>query len=220
MNGTIQAVLTGISAFAATNIDDILILMLFFAQVGSTFRPRHIVAGQYLGFLGLVLASLPGFFGGFLIPRPWLGWLGLIPIGIGLYDLFRRSSDETSIQIIPHSRRDPLTTSSMRSPFARLFNPQIYRVAGVTFANGGDNIGIYIPLFASTTPPRLGIILGTFLVLIGVWCGLARQLARHPFVAKTLTRYGKQMIPFVLIGLGVFIFIDSGTYRLILHSAH
>jgi cadmium resistance transport/sequestration family protein len=219
MNGLIQAMLTGISAFAATNIDDIVILMLFFAQVGSTFRPRHIIAGQYLGFLGLIVASLPGFFGGFLIPRPWLGWLGLIPIGIGLYDLFRKDSDETSIQTISNSRRDLPTAQPMRSPFVHLFNPQVYRVAGVTFANGGDNIGIYVPLFASSTPPQLGVILGTFFILIGVWCALARQLTRHPLVAKALTRYGKRIVPFVLIGLGVFIFIDSGTYRSIVRPA-
>jgi cadmium resistance transport/sequestration family protein len=220
MNGLIQAMLTGVSAFAATNIDDIVILMLFFAQIGSTFRPKHIVVGQYLGFLGLILASLPGFFGGFFIPRPWLGWLGLIPMGIGLYDLFRRSSDETSIQTLSNSRRDLSTAKPGQLSFARLFNPQVYRVAGVTFANGGDNIGIYVPLFASSTPPHLGVILATFFVLIGVWCALARQLSRHPLVAKALTRYGKRIVPFVLIGLGVYIFIDSGTDHLILRPTH
>jgi cadmium resistance protein CadD (predicted permease) len=57
MNGLITAISTGVTAFTATNLDDILILMLFFSQVDAVFRKRHIVAGQYLGFTALVLAS-------------------------------------------------------------------------------------------------------------------------------------------------------------------
>jgi cadmium resistance protein CadD (predicted permease) len=34
-------------------------------------------------------------------------------------------------------------------------------------------------------------------------------------MAKLLTRYGSALAPFVLIGLGVFILIESGTYRLL-----
>ena len=63
MSGLVTAIPTGLTAFSATNIDDIVILTLFFSQVNAAFRRRHIVVGQYLGFGTLVLASLPGFFG-------------------------------------------------------------------------------------------------------------------------------------------------------------
>jgi cadmium resistance protein CadD (predicted permease) len=36
----------GITAFAATNIDDIFVLMMFFSALG--FPTRHVVLGQYL----------------------------------------------------------------------------------------------------------------------------------------------------------------------------
>jgi cadmium resistance protein CadD (predicted permease) len=36
----------GVTAFDATNIDDIVILMLFFSQVNATFRRWQIVAGH------------------------------------------------------------------------------------------------------------------------------------------------------------------------------
>ena len=61
MNWLVTAIITGTTSFAATNIDDIVILMLFYAQVNVTFRKRHIVAGQYLGFTALIIACLPGF---------------------------------------------------------------------------------------------------------------------------------------------------------------
>ena len=41
---------------------------------------RHIVVGQYLGFALLVVLSLPGFLGGLLLPRSWIGLLGVVPI--------------------------------------------------------------------------------------------------------------------------------------------
>ena len=82
MNGLITAISTGLTAFTATNLDDILILMLFFSQVNALFRKRHIVVGQYLGFAALVAASLPSFFGSLLLPRPCIGLLGLVPIAI------------------------------------------------------------------------------------------------------------------------------------------
>ena len=82
--GFLTAIPTGITAFCATNLDDILILLLFFTQVNAEFRRRDVVFGQYLGFFGLILASLPGFFGGMLFPDAWIGLLGIVPIFIGI----------------------------------------------------------------------------------------------------------------------------------------
>jgi cadmium resistance transport/sequestration family protein len=185
---------TAITTFAATNLDDILVLMLFFGQVDQRLRPKHIWIGQYLGFSLLILASLPGFFGRFLIPRPWLGVLGLLPIAIGLSSLFKESAPQTiSLEALERKPRFFLA-------------PQIYQVAAVTIANGGDNIGIYVPLFANSTPTSLVLTLAIFLIMIAVWCVIARSLSRHSAIAPFLTNYGDRIVPFVLIGLGIYIF--------------
>jgi cadmium resistance protein CadD (predicted permease) len=72
MSELISAIFAGVTAFIATNLDDLVILMLFFAQTNAVFRPKHIMVGQYLGFGALILASLPGFFGGLMVPKPWI----------------------------------------------------------------------------------------------------------------------------------------------------
>ncbi len=208
-------IIAGITAFAATNIDDIVILMLFFAQVNTTFRRRHIVIGQYLGFTALIIASLPGFFGGLIVPRAWIGLLGLVPIGIGISRLVNREDGAEDIQAVSGEFNRSRTSTPVGSILASFLAPQTYNVAAVTFANGGDNIGIYIPLFASSDLASLGVILTVFFLLIGVWCYTAYRLARQPAIAHVLTRYGNAIVPFVLIGLGIFILIESGTYRLI-----
>ncbi len=209
------AIIAGITSFAATNIDDIVILMLFFAQVNSTFRRRHIVVGQYLGFTVLILASLPGFFGGLIVPKAWIGILGLVPIAIGVSRLVNRDKDEQDVQAVSGEFNPSRANTSVLSILGSLLNPQTFNVAAVTFANGGDNIGIYVPLFASSDLPSLGVILTVFFLLIGVWCYIAYRLTRQPTVAHVLTRYGKAIVPFVLIALGVFILIESGTYQLL-----
>lgn len=205
MTNLTTAFSTGITAFVATNLDDILILLLFFSQINALFRRRHIVTGQYLGFAALVLACLPGFFGSLLFPRPWIGLLGLIPIAIGINRLFSQEEDENQP---PESQ--PL--GQVKRPwYASFMSPQAYSVAAVTFANGGDNVGIYAPLFANSAWEELLVILGVFFSLVGVWCYTAFQLTRLPMIAQVLTRYGNQLVPFVLIGLGVLILIDSHT---------
>jgi cadmium resistance transport/sequestration family protein len=202
MNGLVTAISTGFTAFAATNLDDILILMLFFSQVNAFFRKRHIITGQYLGFAALVLASLPGFFGSLLLPRPCIGLLGLVPIAIGISRLVN-SNEENE----PESEVQQDQTTWFNS----IISPQTYSVAAVTFANGGDNIGIYMPLFASCTWQNLIIILNVFFALVGVWCFAAYKLTQVPAIADNLTRYGNHLVPFVLMSLGVLILIDSHT---------
>jgi cadmium resistance transport/sequestration family protein len=204
----LSAVLVGITSFIATNLDDIVVLVIFFSQVSATFRRRHIVFGQYLGFTALLLLSLPGYFGGLVLPKAWVGLLGLLPLGVGISQLFNRDTDEPEIQTVSITSE---SKASIRTVTGSLLSPQAYQVAAVTIANGGDNIGIYVPLFASSTFPRLAIIVSVFLVLVGVWCWVAERLTRQRAIALLLSRYGHRAIPFVLIGLGLYILIDSGT---------
>ncbi|MEG4287183.1 cadmium resistance transporter [Microcoleus sp. A006_D1] len=214
MSWIAAAIIAGITSFAATNIDDIAILMLFFAQVTSTFRPRHIIIGQYLGFVALIAASLPGFFGGLIVPKAWIGLLGLLPIAIGISHLVKRENEANDVQAVSAKFKGQSNSSAV-SKIASLFNPQIFNVAAVTVANGGDNIGIYLPLFASSDLPSLAVILAVFFLMVGVWCYVAYWLTRQKAIASVLTRYTKAVVPFVLIGLGIFILIESGTYRLL-----
>ncbi|MBD1885925.1 cadmium resistance transporter [Microcoleus vaginatus] len=213
MNWIAAAIIAGITSFAATNIDDMVISMLFFAQVNDTFRPRHIFVGKYLGFAALIAASLPGFFGGLIVPKAWIGLLGLVPIAIGISHLIKKENDEDEVQAV--SGEFNRKSNSPVSKLANLFNPQTLNVAAVTVANGGDNIGIYLPLFASSDLPSLVVILAVFSVMVGVWSYAAYLLTRQRAIARILTRYTKAVVPFVLIGLGIFILIESGTYRLI-----
>jgi cadmium resistance protein CadD (predicted permease) len=195
MASILAAVGTATVAFAATNIDDIFVLMLFFSHTSRGFRSAHIVLGQYLGFSVLVAISLVGFFGGRVLPRPWIGLLGTLPIIVGVRRWMRRHRAPVHMQI-----------SGTRSTAA---------VAAMTFANGGDNIGVYTPLFASSDAPSLLSTLLIFYSLLAVWCLIGYAITRHPEVGLALSRYGHIVVPFVLIALGIYIIAKSGTFALL-----
>jgi cadmium resistance transport/sequestration family protein len=198
----VTAISTGIASFIATNIDDIFILTLFFSQVNGIFRRRHIVVGQYLGFGLLLIASLSGFFGSLIVPPASIRYLGLVPIAIGIGCVLQpEEEDSTSVEVTEENLNP--------SPFANWLSPQTYSVAAVTVANGSDNIGVYVPLFANSRLESLLVILGVFLVLVGVWCYVAYKFTTLPAIAQLLTGYGNTFVPCVLIGLGVFIVKES-----------
>lgn len=107
------------------------------------FALRHIVAGQYLGFTALIIASLPGFFGGLIVPRVWIGLLGLLPIVIGIKELVSRQDNaDAKVQTITTDFEQSSSSQTAVGILASVLNPQTVRVAAVTVANGGDNIGI------------------------------------------------------------------------------
>ena len=81
---------SAIGLFAATNIDDIVVLtVLFLASSRGNPRPWQIIAGQYLGFITLVVISVIAALGLTIVPDEWVGFLGLIPLGIGVWTLIR-----------------------------------------------------------------------------------------------------------------------------------
>jgi cadmium resistance transport/sequestration family protein len=218
MSNIITTITQGIIAFTATNIDDIIILMLFFSQLNDQFRRRHIFVGQYLGFIAILIASLPGFFGSLVIPRAWVGLLGILPIAIGIKQLLYQETESPEIQTVNTNLQVSGNNQTFMKLILSILNPQTYKVAAVTLANGGDNISIYIPLFASNNFINLLITIIVFMILKGVWYAAAYLLARQTRITYILTKYGKNAVPFILIGLGLYLMYERGTFALLFSS--
>ena len=88
-------------------------------------------------------------------------------------------------------------------------------VAAVTIANGGDNISIYTPLFATRPALDIAVIGLVFAVMTAVWLGVAHWLTSHRTIGAPIRRYGQRVVPFVLIALGVLILHEAGTVELL-----
>jgi cadmium resistance protein CadD (predicted permease) len=81
----------------------------------------------------------------------------------------------------------------------------------VTVANGGDNVAIYAPLFASSSLVRAAGLAGIFLAMTGLWLGLAWITVHNPLFGRHLQKWGRWLLPPVLILLGLWILWKNGT---------
>ncbi|MDZ8056320.1 MAG: cadmium resistance transporter [Aulosira sp. ZfuVER01] len=214
MSWLIGTVFIGASVAFATTFDDNLYLTAFFGKVNHVFHPKHIIIGEFVGFTTLVMASLPGFFGGLVLPEAWVGLLGILPIIIGISHLMSREEEDTVQAVSVNFGHSVKPKRHKKSLIETLKDPQTYRVSAVTIANGGNNIGIYVPLFATSNLPSLAVIVCVCYSAIGMWCFLSYNLTRNPVMASVMTRYGRKVFPFVLIYLGLSIMLKSGTYQL------
>lgn len=71
--------------FAVTNIDDLLVLAVFFGQTrGHKAGAWRVVAGQYLGFVAILAAAIVGALGAGLLPEAVIPYLGLLPLALGV----------------------------------------------------------------------------------------------------------------------------------------
>ena len=90
----------------------------------------------------------------------------------------------------------------------------ILTVAAVTFANGGDNIGVYVPVFLNVGTATVILFCVVFLLLVGVLVLLARYVATRRPIAEVLERWEHVLFPIVLIGLGIAILVSGGAFGL------
>jgi cadmium resistance protein CadD (predicted permease) len=184
---------TAVLVFAGTTVDDLVILMALFVARRTNGRPYagSIILGQYAGFAAILAVALLAAAGLRIVPDRWVGLLGLIPIGFGVWELWRlRGSDKDS--------RPPLASTAAR-------------IGTITFANGADNISVFAPLFRTLHVTGSLLATGLFLVLVGVWCALGALLGSYRAVVAVLSRASHWLVPAVFIAVGVLILVTSGT---------
>ncbi len=195
----ISSTFQAMGLFLVTNIDDIIVLSLFFARgTGQRGTTTRIIVGQYLGFGGILLASVAVTFGaGLFLPDEAIPYFGLIPLLLGVYagwQVWRNGDDDDD--------------SLADRPISAL------AVAAVTFANGGDNIGVYVPVFLAVGTGALVAYCVVFLALVLVLVLAAKFVATRKPIADVLERWEHILFPLVLIVLGLVILIEGGAFGL------
>ncbi len=181
-----------ILVFISTNVDDIFLLAAFFADKKLT--ARTVVLGQLLGIGTLVAVSTLVAWLSMALPEGWISLLGFVPLYLGLKQIKSLwtdaddSADDAEIQGQEHQMEQGLRS-------------QLLAVAGVTIANGGDNLGVYIPLFANSLAaiPLFVVVFGLMTLL---WCFLGHVLVNNKVFGHWIRRYGHKILHVVLIVLG------------------
>ena len=183
-------VLAAAGVFAGTNVDDIIVLTVLFLAARASGRPRRwqIWVGQYAGIAVLVAVSALAALGLALVPDEWVGLLGLVPVALGIRGLLSGGGDDGP----------PVAAGNALA------------VAGVTIANGADNIAVYTPMFRTLGAAGSVVVVLVFAVLIAVWCAAASWLGSHRRIIELVRRGGHRLVPLVFIAIGLVILLGSG----------
>jgi len=203
--------LTAIAAYIATSIDYFVILLIFFSRERRMKSVFGFVIGHYLGMFILYGVSLLAAYGVRFIPESWIiGFLGLVPIGLGLKVAFQKEKETDE-----EERVEKIEEKTKLHTWALVFSALL-----LTVATGGDDLGVFIPLFASYHIVEILWTLLVFLFCIAILCFLSYRLSRFHLIREKLEKYERILVPIVFIAIGLFVLWENGTILKLMSFFH
>jgi cadmium resistance protein CadD (predicted permease) len=190
-------------AFASTNMDDLLLLSSLF--IASNFRAASVVIGQFIGMSMLVLVSVLAAYFMVSIPLAWIGTLGLFPLGLGILRLAKGYKVPIAKSVLCPKKGEFFGNQRLRVPWMK---SEWALAALLTVANGGDNLSVYIPLFA-VQHTFIPLYVTVFGVMTGIWCFFGYLLTNHRLFRDKLNRHAARIVPWVLILLGLKVLLQG-----------
>ena len=193
MQDSLSIVSIAVAAFVSTNVDNLFLLVGFLAAAKE--RSLRVHAGFILAIVAILVIGVGAAGAADFAPTRYVGWLGVVPIAVGILALIRlrreggEALSETSV--------DPVTS--------------VAAVALVTLANAGDSFAVFVPLFAETDDEFIALMFATGLASAVLWCVFAAWLVEHETLGRSIRRFGPRLIPFLMIGVGVYVLINTGT---------
>lgn len=178
-------------AFASTNLDNLLLLVSW--QVGGGIATSRLFGGYVLGMAGvLILAVVLGLVG-YLFPVEYLGYLGIVPIIVGLRLLALRRGEVSE------------------APRVGIAGVSAAGVAATQLSNGVDTVLVFAPLLADSLVEFDLAIVVLFVVMIVLWFLLAGLLSRHLARLTVVSAAERWIAPVVMIVVGVYILTNTAT---------
>ena len=182
--------------FVSTNIENVVILVSVFCA--NPKNAQAVRRGFAIGSIALLLASLLVLLVSGLIPIRFLGLLGLVPIGFGI------------LEIVRTSRRNEQSDGDA-SEAGQEHTRVVLSASVLMIANGGDTIAVFAPLFAETQPSGVVVLVLGYLATAISLSFLSGHVCIFPKLSEPLKKYGARLAPYIMIGIGVYILVNTGT---------
>ncbi|UFP96282.1 cadmium resistance transporter [Gloeobacter morelensis] len=182
------------TAFVSTSTDNFLLLIGFFAQPGCS--RTQVIAGYLAAVAGVLMAAKGLSLVSELAVANYLGWLGMVPLGLGIYQftqIFRKPAADAGVAPAPDGRA--------KWPAVGL----------VMLANSGDTLAVLTAFLADTQPELDWIVILTVLAVAAAGGGLAMRLVAIDFLQPLFAAFSRFVLPFLLMGIGVYILLNSPT---------
>jgi cadmium resistance protein CadD (predicted permease) len=218
-----------LSAFVATNLDNLLILV---GLLGAAPGQRAAVIVGYVAAAAAVLvAALLGGLAGSLIDPALVGYLGILPLVLGAWLLWRTvtgpgesaaDAGDGAPGAGPGGSTRELAGPGLASPGLSspgLASPGLASPGLSTFflmaSNSGDSIAVFLPLFAESSREALIMAVVVFLLMALFWALVAHWAVGRPAFAAVLRRSGRYLVPVIMMAVGVYILLDTASDTLL-----
>jgi len=196
MNEILIVVGVTAGAFIGTNMDNFLLLVTMYSRY---FRhPWAVTAGYVAGMILIAIITIAIGELGDLIPIAYLGLLGVIPMMMGVFALWK---------LFRGPQQDEVNSTFAGNSGLAIFSALV----AIQLSNGTDTIITFSALYADSSDPSDFIVAPTFFTMVGIFSWVAYYSVRHPGLGRFLAHYGKYVTPFILILVGFYIFTDTAS---------
>ena len=178
------------SSFVATNVDNLLILVAW--MLGGRLATRRLLGAYSLAAAAVLLVAL--LFGTVsnLLPVQYLGYLGIIPVLLGLKMLAERFQGDEAV----NSEKTSLS---------------LLTVATALFANSVDTMLVFAPLLADSAASVDPLIAASYVLVAGVWFWVAWWFSRNVGRLARVSMIAQWVAPLIMIAVGLYILDNTAT---------
>ena len=189
---------SSVAAFVSTELGKFVLLLVLFAKYPSKRGRFFAGAGKYAALI--LVTACSAFFASYLhkIPASYVGFLGLIPIGLGIREIFRKKADEKSI------------AGTTEESGEKVISAVIYTML-VFLAASGTDFAVYIPFFTTIGGWEYLTCAIVFAVLQSVMLILVDLAFSISIIKSVMKKVGHILVPVLLILLGIYILWTNGT---------
>ena len=187
---TLIALIVG--TFVSTNVDNLAILVGWL--LSGRVAHSHVAAGYALSVTTVIFISAVLGLSSKVIPVQWIGWLGIVPILLGIYALvgqFRGAVEEDVPEVSG--------------------NAAMFGVAATMIANSVDTVIVLAPLLVDTQDHIDPILIGGFALMAVAWFVLASLLSRSAAKMAVIQRVAAWIAPLIMIAVGFYIISNTAT---------
>jgi cadmium resistance protein CadD (predicted permease) len=182
------------AAFFATNLDNLILLTTFL----NRYKEKKPLV--YTGYILAISIAIGGSYAaGTLIdelPLEYLGYLGSIPLLLGLYGLWQLFLNQ-ELDAIAHHRSDH-----------RLIVPI---VALSQFSNSSDSMITFSIIYADTRSSLDWLITATLFTTAVLFALLASIATDNRVLGQRLDKYAPYFTPFILIYVGAYVLMNTSS---------
>jgi cadmium resistance protein CadD (predicted permease) len=184
------------ASYASTNLDNFVVLSAYCAKSG--YRPFLVKLTFVLVCFAVILVSLALARAADAVIADQLRYLGVVPIGIGLYNLakllFFRPADDAA---------------DLSEPAGIVGWPLYLGIGLALLANSSDSVVVLAPIFADLRTAFV-ILCATAAIAVAIaMSSVADMIANHPLLRARVEKVADWALPFLLIAIGLMILADK-----------